>query len=209
MQMFAKLLLFLTKNVMRREGLGMKVRAEAEEPIRTLALSSICPTSRGQLIPSAFASFQRGMDKEKARFIGKPFVVLKWRGQIDYDSCEKYCEFLEDFDNKFAALEYARQQVETALTLALQEPDHPWQLVSRTTPSSHPLRPDTCTICNVFSESFEVNGGMGYFSREVEIEVLHVSDNEIIGVNLLSFLERESSSLTSYFIERGESAQGG
>ena len=187
----------------------MKVRAEAEEPIRTLALSSICPTWRGQLIPSAFAAFQRGMDKEKARFIGKSFVVLKWRGLFDYDLYWNDCKFLEGFDDKFAALEYARQQVEIALTLALQEPDHPWQLVSRTTPSSHPLRPDTCTICSVFSESFKVNDGTAYFSREVEIEVLHVSDNEIIGASLLSFLERESSSLTSYFIERGESVQGG
>jgi hypothetical protein len=177
----------------------------------TLPLNSVCPTWTGQLIPSAFAALNRGIDKERARFRGKPFVVVAQRHEFDFDGLTEYLELLEGFVDQPPAILYARQKAEGALSRELSEPsygDYQWQLVEARQPYPFNLPcPESSTVNRVFSDSFKVANGSGYDSKYIGFEVLYVTSAEIISPELFSFLKAESE-WVSFLISRGESEDG-
>ncbi len=172
----------------------------------TLPLSSVCSCWRSQLIPSALRDLQRGIEREKDRLIGKPFVVVMTCQVLDYDGLTGELALLEGFTDKATAIQYAQTRATATLAQALAEPppwgDHGWRLVEDSAlPRSYRRRP-TATIASVFTRRLEVATGTGYDCKQFEFDVLHVAAAEIVGPELFCFLDAEGD-WTSYLIERG------
>ncbi len=74
----------------------------------TLPLNSICPCWRAQLIPSAMRDLQRGIEREKDRLAGKPFVVVMTCQVLDYDGLAGELALLAGFTDKATAIQYAQ-----------------------------------------------------------------------------------------------------
>lgn len=174
-------------------------------------LSSVWSSWKGGLIPSAFAALQRGIQRERERFRGKPFVAVAQRCEIDYDGLWKYFDLIEGFADQPTAVNHVRRQAEAALSSAIAEPSYGtyrWQVVD---PSVAPLffqkGPNNPSINSVFCERFKVANGSGYDSKYFEFEVLHVTSAEIIGPELFSFVGG-TFEWTSFLISRGENSGG-
>ena len=59
-----------------------------------------------------FTALQRGIEREKERPRGKPFISLSLRHEFDYDGLTEYLELVEGFDDKALAILNARRYAE-------------------------------------------------------------------------------------------------
>jgi len=172
-------------------------------------LSSVCPCWTGSLIPSAVEALRRGLERERERLRGKPFVVIATRHEFDYDGLAEYVELLDGFSAEDRAVEYAERSAEVARRSTLAEPScgrYRWQVVEGAWSPLFDDRQDCEHVRRVFRERLKMANGSGYESKYFEFDVLHVSATEIVGPELFAYLGTESE-VTWYLIRLGEACR--
>lgn len=169
-------------------------------------LSSICPTWKQSFVPDAVEVLKLGMEAERARFRGKPFVVLVRRSEFNYDGLRESLEFLEGFPAADEALAHARSCAEAARNTTANEPcygDRRWRVVDGPRTSQSQDRTETGPVRTIFVERFQMENGSGYDVRYFTYGVLEIQGPDIIDCELFTYLDSEWE-ITSYLMRRGK-----
>lgn len=171
-----------------------------------ISLSSVCPCWKRKLIPSAVEALRRGVELERKRFRGKPFVFVGSRYEIDYDGPLEYVDLFEGFETEDTAVGYAERWVVTARQAALTEAsygDYHWRWAAYGSgPQWDHHRQDRGFVRRVFHEQFKVDHSSEYESKYFEFDVLHVSGPDVIGTELFTYLGMEFG-VTGHLMDRG------
>lgn len=64
-------------------------------PTPTPTLSQFCPTWQGYLIPSAMADLSLGIERERSRLGGFPFITLEFLQEFDYDGLSEDRRYMQ------------------------------------------------------------------------------------------------------------------
>ena len=151
------------------------------------------------MIPSAVESLRRGIELERERFRGKPFIVATTEREYDYDGATETFALREGFSGEEPAIEYATRCAHAALNAR----DDSWRLIETKGQPPFSQRTPRETVTLAFQARFKLATDSGYDSVYFEADVLHVKDPEIIGCELFTYLAAESE-VAWYLVKRGE-----
>lgn len=174
----------------------------------TPPLSSLCPTWTGTLPAARFTALQRGIARERERFHGKPFVLVRLLDGSDFDGFKTELELLGGFPDEAPALHEALAQAEAALTRALAEPaalGTRWTLVAplKTAAVREPLSP---AVERLALTQFQVKDHTGLLVERHVFMVLHVRAAEIVGPELFAAVGW-AEEFQRFLLERGDTPE--
>jgi hypothetical protein len=170
-----------------------------------VSLSTIYPFWKISYIPSAVESVRRGIDKERERFHGKPFVVVATSYYVDYSNSGIRIQLIDGFSTEDEAVSCALKNAEDAVkrTKAIKAYDtYEWEVVYWPCMISMTEREDSEHVQRRFYEIISLTCDSGYDYKQFVFEVLYVDAAETIGPELLMYLG-ESHELFSFFGDQG------
>ena len=171
----------------------------------TISLDIIHSGWRGFLVTSSFDTLMRGLEREKARLLGLPFITFCFKQAYDYDGLTESLELLEGFSEQANAIAYLDQLTEESLAEALLEPglgNSKWQdNVLRDNLFVKPCLPES-VVQGIYHRSFELSLDTGYDKKNFMFEVLHISIVDAIGTDLFNYRDAESE-WVNYFMSKG------
>lgn len=145
-----------------------------------LPLSAVCPSWRGSLIPSSFEALNRGLQRLRDRTRNLPFLVLRYRREVDYDGLVEYI----DLPQAFATMAEGVARVERLMADTIEAtPD--WNMVKVEAPFRLPMDSSVRSIRIVYSRGCRFQDGSGFNSLTTECHVLEATASEVIGPELL------------------------
>jgi hypothetical protein len=185
------------------QSISGQLNVERAMPQDTLPLNQVFSGWSGQRIPSAFAALTRGIEREKARLSGLPYLGLMFRREFDYDGATEYLELLRGFSDQGAAVHYAEELAAQILADSLAEsPD--WRVDTSWDNARVKPAHDGASVQCAHLRSFRVfDGSSGFNSKYFQIEVLCVDPLDGVGQNLFAYLDA-GDEWVSYFISRGK-----
>ena len=173
--------------------------------VTTLPLSQICPSWRGNLIPSAFDALTRGIERERKRLFGLSFLTLTFHEEYDYDGLWERLHLLEGFSDEETAIHYVDQLTERTLSECLAEPsygDYRWRRDASRDNERFKANHETSVVRCRHLRSFKVLNDSGYDSEYFQFEVLRVNHPAALGPDLFTYLEAEFE-WVRYLISKG------
>lgn len=177
------------------------------EPVWPLA--GICPDWKGSLIESAFLDCLRGIESEKYRLHGATQLILEFRSEFDIDGLTEYLAIHGGFTDAKAADIFSHECIEARkkeITTQLGDGMDDWVLdpgiLQERRKSSH----DNDRVTGLKLLSWKAKNRHGFSSIYLQIEVVQIQDQDVIGKELLGYWDAESE-WVSYFIERGRMAR--
>jgi hypothetical protein len=160
--------------------------------ITLASASSILPCWNGKYITSFIAAVESGLQAERKRLGGNPYVVVASRHQYDYDGLTQYVDLVEAFPSQELALAFAHQASKTALVKALDMPtygSYKWHQVDGW--SEYFNRCKQPQVHVIGSERLHLENGSGFDLIYIEHLILHIQASEPLGNELFAYLGDE------------------
>jgi len=163
--------------------------------ITTIPLNQIHPDWEGSLIPSDFDALKRGIERERVRLFGLPFLTLTFRKEFDYDGLMEYLQLLEGFSDEATAIHYVEQLTEQTLSASLVAPsygDYIWRHDASRDNECIKARHEGSLVRCIHLRSFRITLDSGYDIKYFQFEVLCVNHPGVLGPDLFSYYDAES-----------------
>ena len=177
------------------------------EPVWPLA--GVCSEWKGRLIESSFQDLLRGIEAEKSRLHGATHLVVEFRSEFDIDGLTEYLAIHGGFTDAKAADNFSYECIEARkkeIATQLGDDKDDWLLdpgvLQERRKSSH----DNDHVAGLKLLSWKAKNRHGFSSIYLQIEVVQIRDQDVIGKELLRYWDAESE-WVSYFIERGRMAR--
>lgn len=173
-------------------------------PIPTL--NQYCPAWRGSLIPSAMSKLSQGIERERARLKGFPFITIEFSKEFDYDGLNEDLKLHAGFMDAASAIDYVNQNVEQTMATLLAEPrDDYWKWRHDLSSDNERFKSNhECDLVRgVHLRSFKLLSKSPYDSIYFQLEVLHVSDNAAFGPDFFSYFDADWE-WWHYMMSKGE-----
>ena len=170
--------------------------------ISTLPLGQVHPSWRGSLIPSAFDALMLGIERERMRFFGLPFVTLIFRQEYDYDGLTVYLQLLEGFSDEANAILHIEQLAEQSLSESLAEPSdgkYKWRHDVSRDNERFKAKHESSLVRGIHLNSFKILNDSGYDTKYFQFEVLRVNHPAVLGPDLFMYFDAEDE-WASYLI---------
>ena len=173
--------------------------------IPNLPLGQIHPSWKGSLSPADFDVLTRGIERERTRLLGLPFLTLRFNKDVDYDGLDDSLEILEGFSDEASAIHQVDQLAEQTLTayLARRGYGNTWRHnVSRDDLRIESNHEGPLVRC-IHLRSFEIALDTGYNSMNFQFEVLSVDLPAGLGSGLFAYYDAQWE-WQQYFISKGK-----
>jgi hypothetical protein len=176
---------------------------------RVWPLAGVFSGWKGSLIESASHDLQRGIDAEKSRFHGAKYLVLEFRSEFDIDGLTEYLTIHGGFNDFKAANDFSHECVharKNEITAQLGDDKDDWVFDLAILEERRKTCHDNDHVAGQRLLSWKAKNRHGFSSIYLQIEVVQIQDQDVIGKELLGYWDAESE-WVSYFIERGRMAR--
>lgn len=173
------------------------------EPVWPLA--GVCSEWKGRLIESAFQDLLRGIEAEKSRLHGATHLVIEFRSEFDIDGLTEYLTIHCGFTDAKAADDFSHECIEARkkeITTQLGDRKDDWVLDPGILQERRKTCHDNDHVMGLKLLSWKAKNRHGFSSIYLQIEVVQIRDQDVVGKELLRYWDAESE-WVSYFIERG------
>jgi len=156
--------------------------------------STILPCWTGRYITSFVRKVEAGLQAERQRLQGKPYIVFVWRHVFVYDGLTEYVDALESFLTADQALAFAYLNAKEAKESALATQtygNYKWKQGNGGNGWGYFEKHEQPKIDVIGRERFYMENGSGYDFFYTEYLALHVQAPEILGNELFSYLGNE------------------
>lgn len=171
-----------------------------------IPLSQIHPSWGGSLIPSAFDALTRGIERERIRLFGLPFLTLTFSQDYDMDGLMEYLQLLEGFSDEASAIHYVEQLTEQTLSASLGKPgygNYKWRHDASRDNERVKAKHESSLVRCIHLKSFRITLDSGYDIKYFQFEVLCVNLPAVVGPDLLTYYDAQNE-WEDYFISKGK-----
>lgn len=172
-------------------------------------LAGICPDWKGRLIESAFLDCLRGIEAEKSRLHGATHLVLEFRSEFDIDGLTECLAVHRGFNGAKAAEDFGRECIHkrrNEITTQLGDDKDYWVLDPEIRQERRKASHDSDLVTGLKLLSWKAKNRCQFSSTYLQIEVVLIRDQNVIGKELLGYWDAESE-WVSYFIDCGRIAR--
>lgn len=178
------------------------------EPVWPLA--GVCSEWKGRLIESAFQDLLRGIEAEKSRLHGATHLVIEFRSEFDIDGLTEYLTIIHGgFTDAKAADDFGHECIDARkkeITTQLGDGRDDWVLDPGILQERRKACHDNEHVTGLKLLSWKAKNRHGFASIYLQIEVVQIRDQDVVGKELLRYWDAESE-WVSYLIERGRMAR--
>lgn len=177
------------------------------EPVWPLA--GVCSEWKGRLIESAFLDLLRGIEAEKSRLHGATHLVIEFRSEFDIDGLTEYLTLHRGFTDAKTADDFSHACINVRrneITTQLGEGKHDWVLDPEIRQERSKICHDNDQVAGLTLLSWKAKNRHGFSSIYLQIEVVQIRDQGVVGKELLRYWDAESE-WVSYFIDCGRMAR--
>jgi hypothetical protein len=177
------------------------------EPVWPLV--GVCSEWKGRLIESAFRDLLRGIEAEKSRFQGAKYLVMEFRSEFDIDGLTEYLTIHRGFADAKTADDFSYECINlrrNEITAQLGDGVHDWFLDPDICRERRKVGHDNDAVTELQLLSWKAKNRHGFSSTYLQIEVVQIRDEDVIGKELLRYWDAESE-WVSYFIDCGRMAR--
>jgi hypothetical protein len=170
-----------------------------------LPLSQIHPSWTASMTPSDFDVLTRGIERERARLIGMPFLTIRFNKELDYDGEEESLELLEGFSDEASAIRHVDQLADQTLTAYLEKRGHhnTWNHDVSRDNARYVANHESSLVRCVHLRSFHITIDTLWEQKGLQFEVLSVDLPEGIGPDLLAYYDAEWE-WQRHFVSKGK-----
>lgn len=177
------------------------------EPVWPFA--GVCSEWKGRLIESALRDLLRGIEAEKSRFQGAMYLVMEFRSEFDIDGLTEYLTIHRGFADAKTADDFSYECINlrrNEITAQLGDGAHDWFLDPDIRQERRKACHDNEQVAGLKLASWKAKNRHGFSSIYLQIEVVQIRDQDVVGKELLRYWDAESE-WVSYFIDCGRMAR--
>jgi len=177
------------------------------EPVWPLA--GVCSEWKGRLIESAYLDLLRGIEAEKSRLHKATYLVIEFRSEFDIDGLTEYLTIHGGFTDAKAADVFSHECINARvneITAQFGDYKDDWVLDPDILQERRKASRDNDQVVGLKLLSWKAKNRHGFSSIYLQIEVVQIRDQDVIGKALLRYWDAESE-WVSYFIECGRMAR--
>lgn len=146
---------------------------------------------------------------EKSRLLGATHLVMEFRSEFDIDGLTEYLTIHGGFTDAKAADDFSHECIEARkkeITTQFGDGKNDWVLDQSILQERRKVSHDNDHVAGLKLLSWKAKNQHGFSSIYLQIEVVQIRDQDVIGKELLRYWDAESE-WVSYFIERGRMAR--